>query len=138
MSETINYIIAHYAQWLYLLATVSIIILLLSVLLVPLLVARIPEDYFIAPIRPSKTQPFSWYRYIRLIVRNIVGTLLLLAGIAMLLLPGQGILTILAGLFMVDFPGKYKLERYIVCKPAILNSINWIRRRQNIPEIRIN
>lgn len=138
MAEVFEFIGTHYAQWLYGLATVSLIFLVLSVLLIPYLVARIPADYFLLTNMQATPKSYSWRLIIWLLIRNLIGVLLILAGVAMLVLPGQGILTILAGLFIAKFPGKYKLERYIVCKPMVINSLNWIRRRQNIAEIRIN
>ena len=54
---------------------------------------------------------------------------LLVAGILMLVLPGQGILTILAALALLDFPGKRKMEMRILHRPAILKSVNWLRKR---------
>ncbi len=54
----------------------------------------------------------------------------------MLFLPGQGLLTILAGILILDFPGKYKLEHYLISKPVVLDSLNWIRRRHNVPNLR--
>lgn len=138
MPEILDYIVTHYAQWLYLLATLSVVFFVLSLLFIPYLVIRIPTDYFVEAKRTSTTRSFSWVTWLRSLIRNLVGTLLVLTGITMLLLPGQGILTILVGLFVADFPGKYQLERQIVCQPAILKSLNWIRRRQNISEIRVN
>jgi hypothetical protein len=64
-----------------------------------------------------------------LTVKNTLGGCLLVAGIFMLVLPGQGILTILAALALLDFPGKRKLEMSILHRPAVLKSINWLRRR---------
>ena len=64
-----------------------------------------------------------------LIGKNIFGVVFVLMGLAMLLLPGQGILTIVIGLVLIDFPGKYNLERWIVSRRAVLNSINWLRQR---------
>ena len=51
------------------------------------------------------------------------------AGIAMLVLPGQGILTMLLGFILVDLPGKYRFERWLVTRPLALRSINLLRRR---------
>ena len=64
-----------------------------------------------------------------LIGKNVFGLVFVLMGLAMLVLPGQGILTIVIGLVLIDFPGKYKLERWIVSRRAVLNSINWLRQR---------
>jgi hypothetical protein len=62
-------------------------------------------------------------------VKNLLGALLLVAGILMLVLPGQGILTILAALALLDFPGKRHIEMSILHIPMLLRSINWLRRR---------
>lgn len=138
MPNVFDFVVTHFDQWLYVLATASIIFLFASILLIPYLVARIPADYFIAENKPIALKSRSWHSLIFLLFRNFVGALLVIAGIIMLVLPGQGILTILAGLFVMNFPGKYKLERYIISKPSVLNSLNWIRRRQKISEIKIN
>ncbi len=128
---------SNYAEWSYLLAIASLAFLLLSILFIPFIISRIPADYFMAPRRSLSTERLSLQRILLKVIRNTIGVLLILAGIIMLVLPGQGILTILAGLFILDFHGKYKFERYLVRKQIILKSLNWIRRRQNIPEIRI-
>jgi len=52
-----------------------------------------------------------------------------MAGIVMLVLPGQGILTIVIGLMLSNFPGKYRLERWLVMRPRVLRTINWLRQR---------
>jgi hypothetical protein len=53
--------------------------------------------------------------------------MLILAGIAMLVLPGQGTVTILIGLALTNFPGKYALERRIASQPAVRATLNKIR-----------
>ena len=52
-----------------------------------------------------------------------------LFGLLMLVLPGQGILTLLAGLVLLDFPGKFLLLRWLARKDRILRSLNWIRKK---------
>ncbi len=64
-----------------------------------------------------------------LIIKNVLGVGLLLAGILMLVLPGQGLFTMFVGIMMMNFPGKYKLERWIVARGPVLKSINWMRKR---------
>ena len=58
-----------------------------------------------------------------------------MAGIIMLALPGQGILTILVGLMLVDFPGKYGAERWVVGQRSVLKGINWIRTKSGKPRL---
>lgn len=60
-------------------------------------------------------------------LKNILGVMLVLGGIALLLLPGQGILTILIGLIIMDFPYKYKVEIRIIKHPFVLRAINKLR-----------
>ena len=73
-----------------------------------------------------------------LIIKNLIGIFLLVGGIMMLVLPGQGLLTMLTGFLFIDYPGKFKIEQKIVAWPSILNSLNWIRSRSNKPPLRID
>ena len=104
---------------------------LASLILVPMFVVRIPADYFAHKKRhhkrPEKYPPVI--RVIVLVIKNVLGLILFCAGILMLVLPGQGLFTMFIGMMMVNFPGKYKLERWIVERGPILKSINWLRRR---------
>ncbi|UHD18671.1 PGPGW domain-containing protein [Thiocapsa bogorovii] len=113
------------------LAGLSVLMFVGSLIALPFLLARIPEDYFVDPERHSarlkRLHPVA-YLSLRLL-KNLVGWILVLAGILMLVLPGQGILTIIMGLVLSDFPGKFALERRLASKGRVLNGINWIRRR---------
>jgi putative transmembrane protein PGPGW len=71
------------------------------------------------------------------VCKNLVGLAFVLAGVAMLVLPGQGILTIVIGLSLMNFPGKHVLERYIVQQPSILRAINWMRHRAGQPPLKV-
>ena len=62
-------------------------------------------------------------------LKNLLGFTLVLAGVAMIFLPGQGVLTIVVGLGLMNFPGKYKLERRLIRIPAVHLSINWMRKQ---------
>ncbi len=137
MLETLKLLIDSYTEWLYYFAIISIIFLIVSLLFVPYLITRIPEDYFIVGKRKGRGRPITWKKLILLLIRTIIGSVLMITGIVLLVLPGQGLLTILAGIFILEFPGKYRLERYLVQKPVILNSLNWIRRRYQVNDIRI-
>jgi hypothetical protein len=65
--------------------------------------------------------------------KNLAGTLLIIIGFVMALpgVPGQGFLTMLIGLTLVDFPGKRRLERALVRRPAVLGAVNKLRARFN-------
>jgi len=103
----------------------------------PLFVVRIPADYFASGKRPRKlwARRHPALRAALLIGKNALGLVFLLAGLAMLVLPGQGVLTILAGLMLLDFPGKHKLVRWVVGRPGVLGTLNWLRRRAGRPPL---
>lgn len=118
-------------------AGLSGLMLVLAILLLPLFVAAIPDNYFDQEKRmgldPSRPAILIWlFRALK----NILGLVLILAGLLMLLLPGQGILTILVGMMLMNYPGKYRLERKLVSQPRVLALVNWLRRRRNKKEFR--
>ncbi len=115
------------------LGALSVLAFLGTLALVPILVTRMPSDYFTRP-RPERdyaSNGRSVFHDLLVLLKNVLGVLLTLAGIAMLLLPGQGLLTIFIGVMLTDFPGKYRLERWLVSRGAVLHAINWIRDRAN-------
>ena len=67
--------------------------------------------------------------------RSEMPKILIIAGIVMLVLPGQGILSILVGIGLTDFPGKYRLERWLARQPAVFNTMNWIRRKRGVADL---
>jgi hypothetical protein len=69
------------------------------------------------------------------VVKNLVGIVFLLAGLAMLVLPGQGALTIVVGLTLLDLPGKRGMALKIVRQRHVLVAINWIRSRARRPPL---
>ena len=61
----------------------------------------------------------------------IVGVSFLLIGLVMLVLPGQGLITILIGISLLPFPGKNKMEKNILSRKSVRSSLNWIRIKAN-------
>tara|TARA_B100001094_G_C17602032_1_gene517063 strand:- start:92 stop:532 length:441 start_codon:yes stop_codon:yes gene_type:complete len=111
----------------------SILIFIISILGISWFVAQIPEDYFLS----SKRKPSKWQEQkpiLRLAVlfgKNIIGVSLIIGGLLMLVLPGQGLLTIVTGLLLINYPGKYKLEQKLVAIPSVFRALNWIRVKAN-------
>ncbi len=122
------------AAWLGALTLLSLLTFFGSLALLPLLVARIPVDYFTDARRHhGRTQHLHPVLYVALrLAKNLLAVLLLLAGIAMLVLPGQGLLTLLIAISLGDFPGKYRLERAIVRREEVFRAINWLRQRRGV------
>ena len=111
----------------------SVFIFILSIAGISWFVAQIPDDYFLS----TKRQRTKWgqekpiLRLLFLLVKNIVGIFLIFAGLLMIILPGQGFLTIVTGLLLINYPGKFKLEQKIVAMPSIFKALNWIRKKAN-------
>ena len=66
-------------------------------------------------------------------LRNCIGLVFLAAGIVMLVLPGQGIITILIGISFMDFPKKHHLVDYLVRRQKVIRFLNWIRKKEKKP-----
>jgi hypothetical protein len=115
---------------------VFLVTLLASALIVGIVIVKIPENYFSSHYQADFLPNSSWLtRWGVVIGKNILGLILVVAGIIMLIGPGQGILTILIGLVMLDIPGKRPLEAKIIQRPTILAAVNSLRARYNKPPL---
>lgn len=121
------------------LAAIAAVVLLLGFLVLPAVVVQLPQDYFVRdrriPVRRVRRHPLLWWMVT--ILKNVVGLVLVVAGIAMLVLPGQGLLTILMGIGLVNFPGKYAFERWIFGRPAVASTLNRLRSAAGRPPLTI-
>ncbi len=138
MIDMIEWFRAHDAL-MYWLALGSATTFVGTLIIVPILVVRIPDDYFLA-----KRRRVSHWRRLHpvpgialLVLKNVCGILFIVAGVAMLILPGQGILTILIGVMLVNFPGKYRIERRFIRVRPVARAINWMRSRAGQPPLRM-
>jgi len=118
-------------QLIAILAGASIITFVATLLIVPFVLVRLPNDYFVRNERVPLDLPLRHpvIRVTLLVLKNLLGGVLLLGGIAMLVLPGQGLLTMLLGLSLLNFPGKFWLERKLIQRRAVHRAVNWIRRK---------
>lgn len=119
------------------LTLVSVVTFVVSLATLPWLVARIPADYFAH--RKRHAAPFKQHhpviRLLLLLGKNLLGIILLIGGTVMLFLPGQGLLTIMMSLLLLDYPGKYALERRIVSQHSVYSGLNWLRARAGAPPL---
>ena len=121
------------------LAAVSAVTFAGSLVAIPFVAVRIPADYFSAPRR----HPLAWdkhpaLRVLVLVLKNLLGLVLVLAGVLMLFIPGQGLLTIFLGIMLMNFPGKYRLERFVISRGPVLRGINWIRKRSGVAALELD
>lgn len=101
-----------------------------SLLAIPYVVRRLPPDF---PSRgkraPEPGERRSPGKLALRVLKNLVGVMLLGAGILALVLPGQGVLMIVVALVLIDFPGKPRLIRRIFRSKKVLDVANRIRKR---------
>jgi len=112
-------------------AAFSVLFFLIGIILVPYVILKIPHDYF---SYSSKKEYFSRKRdiavyYMKMTLRNAAALLLFFLGIILLVVPGQGLLTILLAFLLADIPGKYKIEKYLIKKERIYNLLNRFRQK---------
>jgi len=100
-------------------------------------VVLLPADYFVNGSRKYFWDHHLALRLIVLVVRNVLGAAVIVAGVVMLFTPGQGLLTILIGLMLITFPGKDRLIHSIVSRPAMLQAMNALRARFGSPPLQV-
>lgn len=116
--------------------TVSVASLLLSVagvLAVPWMVRRMPVDWFsrdAVGLRERLQQA-----PVPTVLRNGLGLLLIGLGIALLFLPGQGVLTIVLGVVLTDLPLRDRGLRWVGRRPKLAATLQKWRRSGGVPKL---
>ncbi|WP_146651110.1 PGPGW domain-containing protein [Labilithrix luteola] len=111
------------------LVVASAVVFVATLVAVPMLVVRLPADHFVRP--PTRRSVLIHFG------RNVVGGILVAVGLAMLVLPGQGVITILIGLSVLDLPIKHRLIRRILSQPRLEHAIQRLRERAGKPPLEI-
>ncbi len=116
---------------------VSLLMVVVSLIVLPIVIIYLPHDYF-----TRQTPRFAYLRnthpvigWLVLIFKNLMGGLLVAAGLIMLFTPGQGLLALLVGVMLLDVPGKRTVERKVLHRPSLLRMINRIRARAGRPPL---
>lgn len=115
----------------------SVVTFLLGLLIVPFVIIRLPEDYFIF----RKTNDHEIFvtgglRTLFLILKNLMGVLLFCFGVLMLFLPGPGLLVMAIGLVLADVPGKRSIIGRLLRIESLRAVINGFRARQGRPPLK--
>lgn len=110
---------------------VSVLTIVGCAVALPFLLVHIPRSFLVTdgPMQGQRRHP------VLRILRNLLGFVVFAAGVAMLVLPGQGLLTMLAGLLLMEFPGKHRIERRLLSRPGIFRMVNALRRRVHAPPL---
>ncbi len=116
----------------------SLMCFFVTLAIIPWLVVKLPHDYFAGRKRNAPVSgklPFGM-RIVVLVLKNCLGLVIIMLGIIMLIIPGQGVLTMVIGLILIDFPGKYRLERSLMQRKHVLKTVNWLRARGQKPPLK--
>lgn len=123
----------HYAYVLAWAGAISVIAFVATLVAIPYLVARLPQNYF------TKNTSSPLYRgrlrWPFILGKNALGLVFFVAGILMLVLPGQGILTIVLGLSLLNFPRKRRFIRWLIGQPVVYRPLDWLRRKTHTPPL---
>ncbi len=135
-----NYIHSWGFTWAQVLFAVgfSVVTFFGSLAVATFVLVKLPANYFHSShAREFLTERHPVLRMVGIVVKNILGLVLVGAGIVMSLpgVPGQGVLTILLGIMLLDFPGKRNLEARIVRRPRVFQAINGVRARFDKPPL---
>jgi len=116
---------------------ISGVALTIGVIVIPWILVEMPADAF------TNVKRYSWLdkkpASVRIpfrIIKNLLAFGLILLGAVMFVTPGPGMFPILLGVLLADFPGNLKLQRWILSKPYVMNSMNWLRRKFRRPPLR--
>lgn len=108
-----------------------------SILVAGVLVVRMPADYLTRQSPPESRflthRPLL--RTLARLVKNAFGLMILVAGLIMLLTPGQGVLFIFLGVTLLDFPGKQKMVQRLLGRPGVMDVINKLRSKAKCPPL---
>ena len=101
----------------------------------PIVVTRIPPDYFLHRRRHPESGNYPFFNFILITIKNIIGAVFVVTGLLLFVLPGQGLITLLLGLMIMNYPGKFALERWLIRRPHVLSSLNWLRGKFDHPPL---
>ena len=86
-----------------------------------LFVAMMPADTLTPKHRPR-------HPMLR-IARGVIGWVLVVAGSVMLVVPGPGLVVLVIGAMLAEFPGRRRLQRWVLSREHIIRPVNRLRRR---------
>jgi hypothetical protein len=116
-----------------------LVMLLGSTIAVAWLVIRLPATDFCDayPRRNVWGDRCPGMRWASMLLKNFLGILLVVLGsiIALSVIPGPGSLMLVLGVMLLDFPGKRRLEQWLVRRATILNALNRLRQRYGKPPL---
>ncbi len=126
MIDFVKNLLVEYEDIMVMIGVISAIIFIISLAIMPWILGKVPANYF------TNCEKYK-SNIIITTLKNIVGFVLLLAGVVMLVTPGQGIVSIMLGLFLMEFPGKRTLELKLISNESTFKILNWLRSKAGKP-----
>ncbi len=100
-----------------------------AALLVPRIIAALPADFFIRPaVHRSRAVRVS---------RWALGSAVVAAGLAMLVLPGPGVVGIVVGLVILDLPILRRVLARLLRRKTFGEAVNRIRKNRGKPPLEV-
>jgi hypothetical protein len=106
-----------------------VVALVVTVVILVAMLATLPANYFRDDFNVTPLRNAGALSLVKRLVKNGIGLVLIVLGALLSLpgIPGQGVLTMLIGLMLVDFPGKRALEKKLVARRGVLETMNRMR-----------
>ena len=118
-------------------AVIFLLMFVLSLAAVCLVIVLLPEPHLVDERPRFLVDKPPLIRWAALIVKNLLGLIVVAVGVLLSIpgIPGQGLLTILIGLMLLDIPGKRRLIHFLVRRPGVLRTLNYLRARFGRPPL---
>jgi hypothetical protein len=116
-------------QWIGL---VSVLLFFLSLFILRCVIVRLPDDYFVIDSPASNKHSGNLIDLALRVAKNLFGFLLIICGIILLFIPGQGLVTIVLGAWIIDLPWIIKIKRKFVYSRLVKGALNWIRSKNGV------
>lgn len=108
---------------------VSLVCFLVTLFAALATVYYLPHDHFLLrPQESMNSRKKKWlFKILIAPLKNALGLCLLCIGLVLLVLPGQGLVTILMALLLLDMPGKDTFKAQLIANIQVRRSLNWLR-----------
>jgi len=135
MVSFLSELFREHETFLVILGSVSLLTFAGTLLALPVLLIRIPDDYFLSSYRQRRRLGITGFLFH--LTKNLLGIVFTVMGFIMLFIPGQGLLTIVAGIWLMDLPGKRRIEIKLIRNRAVYRSIDYFRRKAGKSPLKI-
>ena len=137
MTELMTVWLMQYQEVFVWIGLISFLTFLFGLLLMPFVIMRLPEDYFLSPQNGDQTSTvLRDSSTLFLVFKNLMGGVLLCLGVVMLFLPGPGLMVALIGLSLVDITGKRWVLGRILNISGLRSAINGLRGKRGRPPLK--